>query len=323
MTLCFPDPDWRVDAPETHGLSERALKAAAEVVFGVEKRYGFLVVHRGAIVHETYARDAAATCPIFSLTKSFAAALVGIAVTREELRLDDRVADWLPVHHADIAPGAEIRHVVTMTAGRDPAGSWFAYNSAEILNSLPGILWLASGLSPRDFYVERLKKPLGLGFDWPHNERGWCQIGSQGPLPVIRATHRDVARLGLLWLAGGRWKGETIVSPDFVTESLTPQFPDVNAAYGYLWWLNSDAGTWRMPTGPGRPGRFIPDAPANLYMAMGARGKLMYVVPDHDLVVVTMGDTDGPQSGPFVHRIWQAISTFLPARASLREKPAR
>jgi hypothetical protein len=32
-------------------------------------------------------------------------------------------------------------------------------------------------------------------------------------------------------------------------------------------------------------------------------------------VVVTMGDTDGPQAGPFVDRIWRAIASFLPARA--------
>jgi len=311
-TTRFPDPDWHSGAPEAYGLDPERLKTAAAEVFRVEKRYGFLVVRHGAIVHETYARDAAATNPIFSLTKSLAAALVGIAVTRGELDLRDRVSDWLPVHHPDIASDAEVRHLLTMTAGREPAGSRFAYNSSTILNSLPNILWLASGRSPHALYEERLRGPVGFGFDWPHNARGWCQIGSQGPLPVIRANHRDVARLGLLWLNGGRWGSQQLISPEFVAESLVSPFPDVNAAYGYLWWLNSDAGTWRMPTGPGRTGRFIPDAPTNLYMAMGARGKLMYVIPDHDMVVVTMGDTDGPQSGPFVHRIWSAIESFLP-----------
>jgi CubicO group peptidase (beta-lactamase class C family) len=282
-------------------------------VFEVERRHGFLVVKDGAIVHETYARDAAATTPIFSVTKSFAAALFGAARARGWVHESDRVADWLPVHHPDIAPDAELRHVLSMTAGTAPAGSRFAYNSSEILNSLPGVLWLATGRSPHALYEELLKRPLGLSFDWPSNARGWCQIGSQGPLPVIRATHRDIARLGLLWLRGGRFGDQQIVDADFVADSLRAPFRDANAAYGYLWWLNPATGTWRMPDGASGEGSWLRRAPANVYLAMGALGKLMYVVPDHDLVVVTLGNTGGSQSGPFVARIWDAIASFLPA----------
>jgi CubicO group peptidase (beta-lactamase class C family) len=200
-----------------------------------------------------------------------------------------------------------------MTAGQAPAGSRFEYNSSELLNSLPNVLWVATGRSPHACYEEFLRAPLQLSFEWPQNARGWCQIGSQGPLPVIRATHRDVARLGLLWLAGGRWGSEQLVAPDFVAASTRAPFPEANAAYGYLWWLNNAEGVWRMPGGAQGSGPWLRGAPSNLFLAMGARGKLMYVVPDHDLVVVTMGDTDGPQAGAFVQRIWQAIASFLPS----------
>jgi CubicO group peptidase (beta-lactamase class C family) len=310
--LRFPGTEWTIEAPEAHGLDSERLKHAAAEVFQVHKRYGFLVARRGVIVHETYERDADATSPIFSLTKSFAAALIGVARTRGFLHEDDRIADWLPVHHPHIAEGATVRHVLSMTASRVPAGSWFEYNSSELLNSLPNVLWVATGLTPHACFEQFLRGPLQLGFDWPHNARGWCQIGSQGPLPVIRATHRDVARLGLLWLARGRWGEQQLIASDFVDSSLRAPFPEANAAYGYLWWLNNAEGTWRMPAGPRGSGPWLRGAPSTVHLAMGARGKLMYVIPDHDLVVVTMGDTDGPQSGPFVQRIWDAIASFLP-----------
>jgi len=308
----FPGSEWETLAPEQVGLDPHALDAASRRVFEVERRYGFLVVRHGAVVYESYARTPQATCPIFSVTKSFAAALFGAARARGWVHETQCVREWLPVHHADIAPDAELRHILSMTAGTTPAGTRFAYNSSEILNSLPGILWLASGRSPHQLYRELLQEPMQLSFDWPHNERGWCQIGSQGPLPVIQATHRDVARLGLLWLRGGVWAGKQLVERDFVAASLKPTFPEANAAYGYLWWLNTAEGTWRMPQGAHGTGSWLRNAPSNVYLAMGALGKLMYVVPDHDLVVVTLGKTLGDQAGPFVAHIWDAIASCLP-----------
>ena len=47
-------------------------------------------------------------------------------------------------------------------------------------------------------------------------------------------------------------------------------------------------------------------------MALGARGKVMIVVPDHNLVVVTMGDTAQEQSGNNLGTIMHAIQSFLP-----------
>ncbi len=87
--------------------------------------------------------------------------------------------------------------------------------------------------------------------------------------------------------------------------------PEANGAYGYLWWLNGGEGTWRTPGAKASgKGRWIPDAPASVYFGLGARGKVLVVVPEHDIVVVTMGETDDPGSLP---RVWSAIASFLPA----------
>ena len=131
-------------------------------------------------------------------------------------------------------------------ASRAPVGSFWEYNSGSILNSVPNILWLASGMTPHAFYEELLRTPLGLGFDWPHN-----------------------------------------------------------------WWITGGEGTWWTPGARSSgKGRWIPDAPASVYFGLGARGKVLIVVPEYDIVVVTMGETE--DSG-WLASVWSAIASFLAA----------
>ncbi len=309
----FPGAHWKVESAQQHGLSADRLREAAEAVEKVEERYGFLVVKDGVIVYETYfSGDKDAIYPAFSVAKGFGAALIGIAQTKGLLNVTDKIQDWLPIHHPDIVEGATIEHVISMTAGHEPPGSTYQYTSGPILNSLPNILWLASGMSPYDFYKKELATPLGLKLEWPHLDKGWIQIGTQRVqgLPPLPSNHRDLARLGLLWLNKGNWNGTRIISEEFIAASIRPPFPDANNAYGYLWWLNTDGGVWRSPYGNSAEGKIIPRAPANMYYAAGARSQLIYVVPDHNLVVVTMGNTINREINPTAV-IWDAIARFL------------
>lgn len=307
----FPGKEWETASPEDVGLDTTRVAAAAASIMTIDKRFGVLVAKQGRIVHETYVRDASATNPIFSLTKGFGATLIGIAQAQGLLNTDDLVSDWLPVHRPEIVEGARIKHLLNMTAGKEPVGTYWRYNSNEILNSLTGILWLASGMPPRDFYEKHLRPKVGFSFDWPANAKGWIQIGSQGPMPVIEATHRDIARLGLLWLNGGNWAGQQLIDPQFVAEALSAPYPEANGAYGYLWWLNEGKGTWRTTGGRSGKGPWYPELPSNVFIGLGARGKVLVVVPDEQLIVVTMGDTAQEQSADYLGTIMRAIASFI------------
>ncbi len=307
----FPESEWRLGHPEDYGLDPARLEKATREIFSIDKRYGFLLVKEGVLVHEQYLRNAEATNEIFSLTKGLGVTLVGIAQRKGLLHVDDLVSDWLPVRHPDISEDARIKHLLNMTASRSPAGSWWEYNSAEILNSVPGILWLATGIPPSEFYERYLRGPVGLSFEWPSNDRGWIQIGSLGPLAVIRASHRDIARLGLLWMNLGVWRGEQIMESDFVAEALTAPYPESNSAYGYLWWLNSSGGTWRTTGGRAGTDRWFPDAPENMFLGLGARGKVLVVLPDQKIVAVSMGETPQEQSNTYLTRIVDSVLSLL------------
>jgi CubicO group peptidase (beta-lactamase class C family) len=315
-TALAPKPvalnEWPVRSPESAGLDPAKLRIATEAVRRIEQRYGFLIVKDGAIVHEAYFEGSAETRhKVFSMTKGFGASLVGIAQTKGLLSVRDKVFDWLPIHHPDIKAGATIEHILAMTAAGNPDLNSYQYTSGPILNSLPNILWLASGRSPAQFYEEELAAPLGLTMTWPRTAKGWMQIGNRGPMPVLEATHRDCARLGQLWLDKGVWNGTRLIDEAFVDAALRPPFPEANMAYGYLWWLNKAGGIWRdpLPAANPREGKRVARAPENFYSAQGARGKLMFVIPDQRMIVVTLGETVGEYQP--TQDLWAAIEPLL------------
>jgi CubicO group peptidase (beta-lactamase class C family) len=82
---------------------------------------------------------------------------------------------------------------------------------------------------------------------------------------------RDLARVGLLYLNGGAWDGNRLLSEAWVNASTDPC--DVNEGYGYLWWLNEHRTPW-------------PSAPESAYAALGHGQNTVWVDPEHDLVVV-------------------------------------
>jgi len=78
-----------------------------------------------------------------------------------------------------------------------------------------------------------------------------------------------MAKIGLLFLRGGEWDGEQIVSREWVEEATSKK---VHAGtllddYGFQWWVS----------------------PRGYYSAIGYRGQFIHVVPDLDLIVVTTG----------------------------------
>jgi CubicO group peptidase (beta-lactamase class C family) len=87
----------------------------------------------------------------------------------------------------------------------------------------------------------------------------------------VWASSRDHARFGLLHLRRGRWGKSQVLSEGWVDEATAPG--DVNPVYGYMWWRNAGRELW-------------PSAPDTSYAALGYGTNLIWVSPEHDLVVV-------------------------------------
>ncbi|CAL8470546.1 g10088 [Coccomyxa elongata] len=100
------------------------------------------------------------------------------------------------------------------------------------------------------------------------------------------ATMYDYAKLGSVFLNGGKFQGAEILPKDWVDYSLTPtpgSYVPSGGNYGASWWLNS-----------------FPNVQQYHYSANGAFGQRVVIVPDKDLIMLHFGLATGAVSGGYV-----------------------
>jgi CubicO group peptidase (beta-lactamase class C family) len=81
---------------------------------------GLLVLHRGRIVYEKYWLGVTPSTQwaLFSITKSWLSALIGIALAERKIgSIDDAVTDYAPRLAGSAYDGATIKHVLQMSSG--------------------------------------------------------------------------------------------------------------------------------------------------------------------------------------------------------------
>ncbi|MEE9265132.1 MAG: serine hydrolase domain-containing protein [Gammaproteobacteria bacterium] len=98
----------------------------------------------------------------------------------------------------------------------------------------------------------------------------------------VYTNARDLARFGMLYLQGGMWNGERLLSEEWIEFVRTPAPSTANRGnfYGGQWWLVPDDRI---------------DVPQDAYSTSGNRGQYVIVVPSHDLVIVRRGLDYGRQ----------------------------
>jgi len=146
------------------------------------------------------------------------------------------------------------------------AGKEFFYNTGA-LALVSAIMRKATGRPLDEFARETLFEPLGItAVEW-ERYKGDTDAGGG-----LRLRPRDMAKVGQLVLAGGRWNGRQIVSRQWIEASTAPKIKATDGqSYGYLWWL----GRSRLN---GREVQWVG--------ALGRGGQSIRIVPELDLVVV-------------------------------------
>ncbi|QQK08159.1 serine hydrolase domain-containing protein [Miniphocaeibacter halophilus] len=154
--------------------------------------------------------------------------------------------------------------------------SEFKYSDASA-HLLSGIITKTTSLTTREFTNKYLCSKISMT-EIPDvemksynindilftDEKGWLKdkqgltIGGWG----LTLTLEDMAKFGLLYLNNGLYKGEQIISKDWIEKSTK----DYSKDYGYLWWL-----------------RNIENYKA--FYAMGTGGNIIAVIPKYDLVI--------------------------------------
>jgi CubicO group peptidase (beta-lactamase class C family) len=309
--VAYPIPDWPTGPAAEQGLDPAGLDAAAAIAAG-DQSHCLLVIRHGVLVAEHYwnGHDAAATSSSWSIAKSYSSALVGIALDRGDIHgIDDSVADYVPEWKGTDHEAITVRHLLSMTSGLkwdafqdyitmatftadqsqfaidlaalDPPGSKWVYHNSGV-QMLEPLFRGATGQTIEEYAEKYLWSKLGMKATWAHDGAGQPTTYAN-----VLASCRDHARLGYLYLHGGRWAEEQVVSSGWVTATLTPS-QTMNRAYGYLWWLNGETPAMDAMSKPWT-GRMSPAAPKDLFAARGFGNQFIDVIPSLDLVVVRFG----------------------------------
>ncbi len=301
------EDDWQVVPPESLGLSQTTLDEAGDKVGEIFGRQCLVIIKQGKLVYEKYYRgDQYTRNNGYSATKSYAATLLGVAEHQGYFSLDDKLSHWLPDHPAVTNPDATIRHVLGQVAESNPPGSKFKYNNGDLINSLSDLIAVSTQQNPVQFAYDQLLGKIGINHSfWGEDFTSDLPISGGGGW-----TCRDMARFGQLYLNGGTWNGERLISEDYLNQATSPSYPEANGSHGFLWWLNVDAEKWYRIFSSGT-GKMIPDAPASMYMASGALGQLVVVVPEAELVITSAGITPRLETMKTTEQVWQALAPAL------------
>ena len=269
---------WKTAPPEDVGLERTSLEGIVNAIAGGEGGviHSLIIVQNDRLVLEEYfhgygAEDLHA---IASCTKSVTSLLIGIALDRGLVAgIDVPVLDSFPAYAKDAASGwtsVRLVHLLTMTAGlgwpenslmpgrgADPGfsgngpdgfrrifsrevthepGTRWNYANPDV-NLLGEIIYKASGLHTDAFAKQHLFSPLGItDFDWSTYGKADGYPNLAGSL---RLRPRDMAKIGALVLAEGRWQDRRLVSSKWIQTSCSPKAEtgDDSYEYGYLWWL--------------------------------------------------------------------------------------
>ncbi|QYG95116.1 beta-lactamase family protein [Iamia sp. SCSIO 61187] len=327
----YPGEEWeRADAAEM-GFDPAALEAVAATAEELDSSC-FVVTRKGKVVGEWYwdGTEPTTTSEVFSVTKSITSTLVGLAQADGALAIEDPASDYIEEWVGTDSEVVTIEHLLSNDSGREwsfgldyvelpraadrtqfaidlgqqyPPGEAWSYNNAAI-QTLDRVISVATGEVTADYARERLFEPIGMDATEmaPGNADGTATSAFFG----LQSTCEDLARFGYLFLRDGTWEGEEVVPAAWVDEATGAPSQEHNAAYGYLWWLNTEGrilGPLQAVSPTAEPeevvGQIAPGAPEDMFTAQGLGGQIVMVDPGSETVIVRLGSgpAGDPQSG--------------------------
>ncbi|MBR2398631.1 MAG: serine hydrolase [Alistipes sp.] len=310
-------------------------KAVDDFLAATEKAkqeiHSIMVVQNGKVVAERWLNGAAADVPhvLNSVSKTFTATAVGIALAEGRFSLSDKVIsffpDKLPAEVSENLRKMEVRHLLSMSTGHDYApdrhkmgadadwikgfyaepvlhepGTFFVYNSLATY-MLSAIVQKTTGEKVVDYLRPRLFEPLGIeDARWEECSQG-INVGGWG----LYLKTEDLAKLGQMILQKGKWNGKRIVPAKWIKEATKAHIAsrpagvrpenvkvkpeDSDWLQGYCYQM------WRCRH--------------NAVRADGAAGQYIIIMPDQNAVIAVTANLSNMQRE--ISFIWEHILPVL------------
>jgi hypothetical protein len=169
-----------------------------------------------------------------------------------------------------------------MNRPRHTAGTVWKYNDVRV-NALALATTSVWRRPLPQVLKEYIMDPIGASntWRWYGYRNSWIVLDGQPVQSVSGGGHwgggmfinaLDMGRFGLLTLHRGSWNGKQLISEQWVKQSLTPT--TANPEYGYMnWFLNTNR-------------KLMPSAPETAFVHIGNGTNIIYVDPQHQLVMV-------------------------------------
>lgn len=302
-------------------ISETALNELAEYT-AANNSSALLVLHKGELLLEKYwqGNTAESTTNSMSMAKTIIGLLIGKAIEEGKIESEQElVAKYLPEWKDDARAKITIADLLYMQSGlrnEDQAGDPFSdltwmyigpdvqettlaipaevepgtdydYNNANT-QLLGIILERVTALPIEEYASTRLWQKIGA------KDAGWW-LDSPDGMPKVFCCYfaraRDWVRLGRLFLQGGRWDGQQVVSKTWIQKMLVPS--KLERDYGYHIWLGFEDGGLKKKER------------SEMYLAPtitidGKSKQKVFIVPSQDLIVLRIGEMPANWDEAFV-----------------------
>lgn len=304
--------------PESQGLSSAVIKDAISEMLSARNTeiHSIIMMRHGQVIAEVYPQPWSATSrhTMYSVSKTFTALAVGMAIEDNRLRLTDRIGallyDKLPKDVVADLADMTVNDLLTMQSGIKPQyttlrnvcsnwtsayltkqiegrGTKFQYDSmCSYLLSV--IVERVTGEKLIDYLNRRIIKPMGITTaQMEISPEGHC-TGGWG----LYITPELMAMTGQLLLQHGRWGSLQLVDSTWVDSMMTVR---AGTNYGYQMWQGSDKKSWE---------------------ATGSLGQYIVVSPHEDMVMTVTQCSNGSKTDMrkiFYNKVLKECADSLPA----------
>lgn len=325
QSLYFPPSTgttWDTLSPSSLGYCQPRIDSLYNYLQAKNSK-SFIVLKNGKIVLEkyfgTYTQDSLWYWA--SASKSLASFITGVAQQKGYININNKVSQYIGTGWTSELLAKEnlitVKHLLSMNSGLDDqpplpcdhldtakacliykadAGTRWGYHTGAYYH-VQDVVSAAVGLSYNTITNNWIKSKIGMGGAWSQQ--------------IYYSKARDMARFGLLSLNKGIWKTDTLMKDTSYFNAMINSSQALNNSYGYLWWLNGKSSAMAPFSQIAVPGSLIPNAPNDMYCALGKNDQKIYVVPSQNLVVIRQGNSAGGFSfagSAFDNVLWDYIN---------------
>lgn len=336
VSACKQEQKEIINLPRTETSAE-VINAVDSFIHATETRpvapdsialHSIMILKHGQVVYEKWfeERGHSPETPhqMFSVSKTFTATAVGLAISEGKLNLTDPIIkffpDKLPAEQSDNLKAMTVRDLLTMTCGHDvepngnrdsldwveaflawpvvhKPGEYYLYNSIGTY-MLSAIVQKVTGEKLIDYLDTRLFQPLHIDRPtWDESPQG-INCGGWG----LSLKTEDMAKMGQLFLQKGQWNGKQIVPAEWLKEMSSYQVPSAPSGTRFedleKVGLNKNNNEWVQGYG-----YQMWICRHNAFRADGFAGQYIMVFPDRDAVLVLT--TSSSLYQPYMDIIWE------------------